>query len=120
LVIISFQTETVAEAKRSLPELKAYYLASFRPGTGAQIWTPDVDTLIERANQIGADGLDLCAFGPINAAFVQQVKAAGLELYVWTVDDPELARKMIAADVDGITSNRAAALRTEIGRNLPL
>jgi glycerophosphoryl diester phosphodiesterase len=113
LTVISFQAETVAEARQRLPELKAYYLASFRQGA-TQAWTPDADMLIQRAQEIGAHGLNLSAFGPVDREFVQQVKAAELELYVWTVDDPELARKMIEAGVDGNTTNRAAGLREEL------
>jgi glycerophosphoryl diester phosphodiesterase len=114
LTVISFQADTVAAARQQLPELKAYYLASFHPGA-TQGWTPGADMLIQRAKEMDAHGLNLSAFGPVNREFVQQVKAAGLELYVWTVDDPGLARQMIAAGVDGITTNRAAGLRAEIG-----
>jgi glycerophosphoryl diester phosphodiesterase len=34
---------------------------------------------------------------------------------VWTVDDPEVARRLVGYGVDGITSNRAAALRAALG-----
>lgn len=114
LVVISFQAETIAEAKRELPELKAYYLASFRRDERTQAWLPKADTLIQRVKEIGADGLNLSACEAVNDAFVQQIKTAGLEFYVWTVDDPEVARRMIATGVDGITSNRAAELREEV------
>jgi glycerophosphoryl diester phosphodiesterase len=119
LAVISFQAETVAEAKRRLPKVKAYYLSGFRqdPQTGA--WSPGVEALIARAQEIGADGLDLSCDGPVDADFVQRVHAAGLEVYVWTVDSPEEARRLAAAGVDGITSNRAAALRDELASSAP-
>jgi glycerophosphoryl diester phosphodiesterase len=110
LVVISFHAATVAEAKRRLPELKAYYLASFEKDKETGAWTPTADALIARAKALGADGLDLSAKGPIDRAFVDRVKQAGLGLFVWTIDDPAQARRLAEAGVDGITTNRAGKL----------
>lgn len=114
LTVISFQAETVAEAKRKLPELKAYYLASFQRDKKTGDWQPGVDALIARAKALGADGLDLSSKGPIDRAFVQKVKAAGLGLYVWTVDDPAEARSLIEAGVDGVTTNKAGWMKEQL------
>jgi glycerophosphoryl diester phosphodiesterase len=108
LAIISFNAETIAEAKKALPHIKAYYLASFKQTEDKKGWTPSVDSLIEKAKEIHADGLDLSSKGPIDHDFVRKVKGEGLAVYVWTVDDPDEARRLIQAGVDGITSNRAA------------
>jgi glycerophosphoryl diester phosphodiesterase len=118
LTVISFHAETLAEARQHLPELKTYYLASFRREMTTHTWLPDANMLIQKAKEIGAEGLNLSASGPMDNAFVRQVKMAGLELYVWTVDNPEVARRMIAAGVDGITSNRAAGLRRELTQDI--
>ena len=109
LAIISFHAETLAEAKRRLPELKTYYLSSFRQDKATGDWEPKVDDLIARARAIRADGLDLSYKGPIDRAFVDRVKAAGLAMFVWTVDDPEEARRLAAAGVDGISDEHATA-----------
>lgn len=103
LPVISFNADTLAEAKRHLPEHETYFLAGS--------WPAGVDALIRTARGIGADGLNLWHGGPIDAALVEAVKAAGLGMYVWTVDDVEVARRMASYGVDGITSNRAAFLR---------
>lgn len=116
LAVISFNLQTVAEAKRRLPRVPAYYLSSFRQDQATGAWTPSVDELIRQARSAGADGLDLSFRGPIDRETVRRVRAAGLELYVWTVNDPEVARRMIAAGVDGITTDRAAWLAEEVGR----
>lgn len=114
LVVISFQADAIAEAKRRLPEIPAYYLSSFRQDSASGEWSPTVDELIRTADEIGADGLNLSVRGPVDAALVRRVKDAGFGVYIWTVDDPEVARRLVAAGVDGITSNRAAALRREL------
>jgi len=111
LAIISFHADTVAEAKRKLPELKAYFLSSFKTDKETKAVTPTVDELIARAKELKADGLDLSYTGPIDRAFVERAKSEGLEFYVWTVDDPAEARRMVEAGVDGITTNRGEWLR---------
>ena len=114
LAIISFQAETIAEAKRWLPDLDAYFLASFKQDKTTGAWTPTADQLIAQAREIGADGLDLAAKGPIDGEFVRRVEAAGFPVYVWTVDDPAEARRLIEAGVSGITTNRAEWLGRQL------
>jgi glycerophosphoryl diester phosphodiesterase len=116
IAIISFYPETIAAAKQMLPQNKAYFLSGFKQDPATAAWTPTAASLIATAQSLGADGLDLDYRGPIDADFVREVKAAGLELYVWTVDEAEAARRLAAAGVDGITSNRADWLRREIRR----
>ncbi|WP_337177078.1 glycerophosphodiester phosphodiesterase [Paludisphaera sp.] len=114
MCVISFNAATVAEAKKRLPELKAYYLAGFKQDKETGVFTPTVDELIAKAKEINADGLDLAYTGPIDRAFVDRVKAEGLEFYVWTVDDPAVARRMIEAGVDGITTNKGEWLAQQV------
>jgi glycerophosphoryl diester phosphodiesterase len=115
LVIISFHAATIAESKRRLPQLTALYLSSFQKHAMHLTWTPPAQHLVELARSIGADGLGLHHEGPVDEGFVRHVKAAGLSLYIWTVDDVNLARQMIAAGVDGITTNKAGWLREQLG-----
>ena len=117
LAVISFHEETIAEAKRRLPHIKAYFLASFRRDSKTGDWSPGLDELLRRAKEMGADGLDLSANGPIDREFTARVKGSGLELYVWTVDDPVAAQRLAEAGVDGITSNKAAWLGNRLRLN---
>jgi glycerophosphoryl diester phosphodiesterase len=114
LAIIGFDLDAVAEAKRQLPDIPAYYLASFRQDSTTGEWTPGIDELIRQAKAAGLDGLDLSYRGPLDAGSARRIREAGLELYVWTVDDPEVARRMIELGVDGITTNRADWLEREV------
>lgn len=111
--MISFNIDTCREIKKRLPEMKVYYLADFKPNkeTGKVI---TVEELIQTAKDANLDGLDLSFKGPIDAAFVKKVKDAGLEMYVWTIDEPGVAKRMINAGVDGITSNRPQWLKEQI------
>jgi glycerophosphoryl diester phosphodiesterase len=116
LVVISFQADAVAEAKRQLPELKAFYLASFKQDKETGAWTPRVEELIAKAKAIKADGLDLSFKGPLDREQIKKIKDAGLELYVWTVDDPSEARRLIDAGATAITTNKAEWLKQQVGQ----
>jgi glycerophosphoryl diester phosphodiesterase len=117
LCVISFNAEAVAATKRQLPQLQAYFLSDFRVDQKAKTSTPSAEELIARAKSLQADGLDLSHKGPLDADFVRKVKAAGLQLYVWTVDDLEDAKKLAALGVDGITTNKPAWLMNQLSRS---
>ena len=50
----------------------------------------------------------------LDAKTVQQIQSGGFKLYVWTVDDARLARRLVAAGVDGLTTNRPGWLRAQL------
>ena len=46
--------------------------------------------------------------------YIETLHKAGFTFHVWTVDQPERAKTLIAQGVDSITSNRAYALQQEL------
>ncbi len=84
--------------------MKAYWLAAQKQDEQTKQWPAAAE--LHRHRQFAADGLDVQAKPPVDAAFVKAARDAGLEFYVWTVDDPALARRMVEIGVDGITTNR--------------
>jgi glycerophosphoryl diester phosphodiesterase len=113
LVIIGFDYETMVQAKQRFPQIPVLYLRSYKKDKQTGKF-PALDELIHKAKAAGLDGLNLNYKWPIDAAFVQKVKSAGLKLYVWTVDNDELAKKLAFAGVDGITTNRPEWLRQKL------
>lgn len=111
IVVISFDAAVVEAFKRLAPGRPALWLASFRLRDGR--WSPSVEEVVATARRIGADGVDVEAESRVvDETFVAEVRAAGLELHVWTVNDPTLAGRMASLGVDSITTDRPAALRT--------
>jgi glycerophosphoryl diester phosphodiesterase len=110
--IIGFNLETMRLAKALLPAHEVSWLASHKKGKDGNFPTPE--ELIVQAQGAGLDGLDLDFRFPIDAAFAAQVKAAGLKLYAWTVDDATAAKSLVAVGVEGITTNRPAWLREQM------
>lgn len=103
--VISFNYDTCREVKRRRPELPVYLLSGFKENDQGE-QEPTIDELISQAKEADLNGLNLSFKGPIDATTVERIKAAGLGIYVWTVDDPAVARRLIEAGVEGITTNR--------------
>jgi len=61
-----------------------------------------------------ADGVDLSADPLLDRPFVEKLRQAGLEVYVWTVDSPEVARRLIGCGVAGVTTNRAEWMKRQL------
>ena len=99
--------------KWALPEWEVAWVQGFRRNWRGG-WSPTAEKLIATAKDAGLDALDLGARGPVNAAFAAKVHAAGLRLYIWTVDAPGKARTLAAAGVDGLTTNRPGWLREKL------
>lgn len=112
--IISFHDDVIAASKRALPQCQAYWIVGLKQDKETGKWPHSAESLIRRAKEIHADGLDLQAADLIDRSFGDQVKSAGLKLLVWTVNDVGVARKMIAAGVEGITTDRPGWLREQL------
>ena len=112
IVIIGFDLETVASSKRLL-DVPTYWLKGTDKIKETEEWIPHDPKLVQIARDRGLDGLDVHYAG-VTKEFVDAAKAAGQKLYVWTVDDPEEAKRLAALGVSGITTNRPGWLREQM------
>jgi glycerophosphoryl diester phosphodiesterase len=111
--VISFNADVIAAVKKARPDLQGYWIVTLAPKKAKP---RTAEELIAKAKEIKADGLDLSADPAVlTKEFGAKVKAAGLKLYVWTVNDVELAKQMIAAGAESITTDRPAWLRQSLG-----
>ena len=118
IVVIAFDADVIRTLKNKRPGIRAYWLSSLkRKGSGFE---PSADALITTARAVQADGLGLKAVGEaVTRDFVAKAHQAGLEVNVWTVDEPNAAQQFQAAGVSSITTNRPAFLRSSIGPEAP-
>jgi glycerophosphoryl diester phosphodiesterase len=112
IVIIGFDLETVAESKKQI-DVPTYWLKGTDKDKKTEQWIPHNPKLVQTARDKGLDGLDV-HFAGVTGELVQAAKAAGQKLYVWTVDDPAEARRLVRLGVDGITTNRPDWLRKHL------
>jgi len=117
VILIGFSLPVMALLKRAFPNIEICWLAELRRHWRTRRY-PDAEKLIQKVTVAGLDGLDLKANRSITPEFVKKIHAAGLKLYVWTVDSPTDAKKLADAGVDGITTNRPGWLREQLGGGL--
>ena len=66
--------------------------------------------IFERARELGAEAIHPEA-GIVSAALVEQAHAAGLAVYVFTVDDRAQMQRLLALGVDGLFTNHPDRMR---------
>jgi len=101
---IAFDFECIKEAKILFPEVPSYYLSSFH-GDVSKRFDAIVDARLE--------GVDL-RHAIIDQALVNKCEDAGLDVWCWTVNDPETARKMKALGVTAVTTDRPQWLKEQL------
>ncbi len=116
VVIIAFSFPVAEQAKQRFAEIPVYWLYGFSDREKKAYGNPSLTDLIAKAKGAGLDGLDVNYRGPFEKGFVEQLAAEGMELYVYTVDDPIDARRLADIGVAGITTNRPAYLRNELAK----
>jgi glycerophosphoryl diester phosphodiesterase len=113
VVIIGFSLETMTAAKRALPEVEVCWIVERKRNWRNGRWTPTPDWVIERVRKAGLDGVDMGVRG-LHTKFVEEIKAAKLRCYVWTVDSPFVAARQAQAGIDGVTTNRPGWMREQL------
>ena len=98
---------------KELIDVPTYWLKGTRKTEETEQWIPHDPQLVQTVKNKGLDGLDVHYAG-VNKEFADAVKASGQKLYVWTVDDPQEAIRLIKLGVAGITTNRPAWLREQL------
>jgi len=113
-LLIAFDYDVIVEAKKALADRPAYWLYGFSAREKKRYGVGGLDDLIRMARDAGADGLDVKFDGPFDRAFVEKLAAAGMELYVYTVNDPKAAKQLEAMGVTGITTDRPGWMREQL------
>ena len=119
VVVTGTSLATLAAVKRAIPGVAAYWIVTLRRHPETRAWLPPVSNRIHRARQAGIDGLNVRMADVVEPGFVDRVRQAGLEVYVWTANTEDEARQAINAGVDGITTDRPGWLRKLLDGMLP-
>jgi glycerophosphoryl diester phosphodiesterase len=115
-LLIAFGYDVIVDAKKAMSDRPAFWLYGFSASEKKRYSVTGLDDLIQRAKDANADGLDLKYNGPFDKAFVDELGAAGMKLYVYTVNDPKDAKRLEAMGVAGITTDRPGWMREQLER----
>lgn len=112
IVIICFQKDVVTRSRREMPEYKASWLTSYKQSSDKRGWKPTRNEVLQALKTTAATGLGTNGnLNVIDQDFVDAVREVGREFHVWTVNDPDSARKFQTLKVDSITTDRPAYIR---------
>ncbi len=116
LTFIAFDEETISTVKKMFPAHKAYWLVSnwkgdWKGDRSQMRFTPA--ELAAKVKELGVDGVDIHPQNVVEA-HVQAIHDIGGIFNVWTVDNVEEAKRLIAMGIDSLTTNRAYALGQEL------
>jgi glycerophosphoryl diester phosphodiesterase len=113
VAIIGFHLQTMAAAKKQMPQIPVYWLVGTDKNQQTQQPIPHSADLIQKAREHGLDGLNLHYAG-ITKEFAEAIRAAGLGFYAWTVNDPVEAIRLKKLGINGITTDRPEWLREQM------
>ncbi len=119
-LFISFNFDTCAELDKEMPEYRVYWLTGSRQrekdGKRVPVTAKEV---IRKVKACGAAGVDI-QFDPSihTKEFIDEVKSAGLEFHVWTVDDPVKTLLAFCRGADTVTTNCAKKQLEDMGTDL--
>ncbi|QDT24880.1 putative glycerophosphoryl diester phosphodiesterase 1 [Gimesia panareensis] len=104
--LIGFDYDTMRKAKELLPDLKAYWVFMVKQNKVTRKFEHNADYYIQKAKEANFDGLDVGYNGFLTADFIQKSAAAGLPVFVWTINDVKDAKKLVEMGITGITTDR--------------
>ncbi len=113
ILIIAFDSLTVAKCKELLPEVRVHWLVGYKQDKQTQQWKPGIEEIAQTLQACGADGLGTQGERQVvTAEFIAELKRQGLrEFHVWTIDDPKDAHYFQQLGAMGITTNRPKFIR---------
>ena len=105
IISISFNLDVVTESKRLMPDVETVWIRSCPkdPQTGKKLpYSPD---LVRTALDANLDGLNL-EYHAMTQEYADAIRAAGLTLWTWTSDDPDVVRQQIPYGTARFGTNR--------------
>ena len=103
-VIISFDEKFIKAFKSVAPNYKAYWLYSYELDC-------NINNILYVLNDIKADGLS--SDNENSKTLIDRIIDAGFEYHSWTIDDIDIAKKLISWRVQSITTNNPDQIRNE-------
>jgi len=99
-----------------MPKIDCFYLSSFKVDEKTGEQTPSAEKLIAMAKAAKLEGINVNYKGLGDKTFFDKVKAAGLELFTWTVNSSDEAKRLAKLGITGITTDRPGWLRRELSK----
>lgn len=111
---VGFSLCAMMAVKEAFPQHKVFWNVSLKQKRGMGPWMPSADQLTEAVGRSGLDGLGIEMSPGVDAGFIGRLKQHRLPLFMWTIDDPAIARWLNGLDVEYLCTNRPGWLRDQL------
>jgi glycerophosphoryl diester phosphodiesterase len=106
IIFIAFDWQTILDTKAQFPDRACYWLSSTKEGLHERM---------KEAMKLRLDGVNLQS-KLIDDKTMKLANELGIKkMLCWTVDDPAEAKRLVNLGVKGITTNRPAWLKEQLG-----
>ena len=107
IALFSFHEDVVADVKTHIPEINtAWLIAADTDGK-----TLPAPGLVRKLKALNTNGVGIDVRHTIDQALVNALRAAGMDLHVWAIDDPATAIRLRDLGIDSLTTNRPEFIR---------
>ena len=94
VIVFSFDADILREIRKINSRVRTLFLKS------------DADpSTFEMASELQAQAIGVGGKTEITASFLEQARLSGLELWQWTVNDPQEMKRLIDLQIDGLITN---------------
>lgn len=110
---VGFDPETMGAVKRAFPSHAVLLNVEMNP---AGRTAPSAEDVIRCVRSHALDGAGPGYCEAVTPALIRALRAAGLKLFVWTVDDAGVAATLRDEGVDYLVTNRPGGLRRDLSQ----
>ena len=111
--LAGFGLKKMSLIKKSLPQFEAYRIKRV-DRENIILNSYRLNRLIKTSKKNNLDGVSLSYSGWLSKKKIEKIKSAGLKVFVWTVDNPGKAFRLLDSGIDGIISNRPSWLKDKL------
>jgi len=116
LEFIAFNYETICMVKKLFPNNKCLWLLDLDYDLETSKNIPSNKEIIRKVKQYHLDGIDVFAGEVANESFFKTMHKENFEVYLWTINKLEHAKRYLPFLPDGITTDRPKWLKAQLQR----
>ena len=111
--LAGFGLKKMSLVKKALPQFEVYRIKRI-DRENIILNSYRLNRLIKSSKKNNLDGVSLSYSRWLDKRKIEKIKSTGLKVYIWTVDGPPKALRLINSGIDGIISNKSTWLRDKL------
>ncbi|MBN2424691.1 MAG: hypothetical protein JXR46_00755 [Calditrichaceae bacterium] len=116
IFLMDFDLQNVLAMRNEFPDIPVLWLYEFKADSGSAARKINLNELVKTALKNRISGLSVENVPEFDSGFIQNAKGHGLQLYCWTVNEPDKADYLFEHRIDGIITDRPGWIRNQIKR----